>query len=280
MKRGNKMKKFLMFNAGFVLACVGLAPTSLAANTTTANGTVGFTKSSSIGNDLTIPEVSPIVEITPPSNGGFVDTGEGYGLIVPPLDFGIHEIKLVDESYSVKAVEYTAKSGTNKKYYLPPMVAVKDQRGLSDGKWSVGVKIDGDFATDTSTVSNPQILQGANIKINSGLLFNNTKLVSGAIDLTDQDVTADEINFSLNAPMTINKDETTLMTSSNGKGAGQTTFVPDTRDNYDKVTAAKGDFYDQNATFSAIQLNVPGTSNRLADKTYTATLTWNISTTP
>ncbi|MGX4687026.1 WxL domain-containing protein [Vagococcus sp. JNUCC 83] len=274
------MKKFLAINAGFVLACVGLAPTSLAANTTTADGTVGFTKSSSIDNDFTIPEVAPIVEITPPSNGGFVDTGEGYGLIVPPLDFGIHEIKLVDESYSVKAVEYTAKSDTNKKYYLPPMVAVKDQRGLSDGKWSVGVKIDGDFATDTSTVSNPQILQGANIKINSGLLFNNTKLVSGGvIDLTDQDVTADS-NFSLKAPMTINSSETTLMSSSNGKGAGQTTFVPDTRDNYNKVTAAKGDFYDQNATFSAIQLNVPGTSNRLADKTYTATLTWNISTTP
>lgn len=276
------MKKIKLFSSIFVatIAISAVAPTVSAAPVTlTANskGKVEFKATDNPDDTITVPETDPSIPVKPPKDGdnGF-QAGGGLALIAPKLDFGQHEIKQEEEKFDVKVLEYTHATDSTKKFYLPPMVIVKDLTGDSAGHWEVEAT-----ASEFVSSKDPNTkLAGAKIILgaNESLLFNNTKTTASnpLPQLGDQNVTADTTNFKLPSNVELSTTAAKVMSAANGKGGGQTTFVPDTSANYDLIKAGNGVHYTADDTVKGIQLHVPAATIRTTD-TYTSNLTWTLT---
>lgn len=249
-----------------------------------SKGRVGFKAPGDLDNTITIPEVVPEVEITPPTEGGF-STADGMAILAPYLDFGTdHEITQKEEIFKALPMKYTENNASKKVHNLPPMTVVKDLRGSTTGGWNVNVK-----ASNFVTASGEVLV--ADLMFTEAKLFNNAKIPTGQTlpNPADQNVSEDaDFTFAGKvvvpaAPFIFTNTDQVLMSAKAGKGSGQTTYVPDAT-KYDGVKMSEAikngtDFYAANDEIAGVQLRIPAGSKRTTAE-YTSTLTWTLSTTP
>ncbi|HDR7518304.1 WxL domain-containing protein [Bacillus mobilis] len=188
---------------------------------------------------------NPNEKVTP-ENPGEHEKGTAGPLsinYVSNLHFGENVISGNDQTYFAKLD--TVKKG-NDKVAVPNFVSVTDKRGTNVG-WKLKVKQDGQFKS------------GANELTNAALTLSNPVVNS----VTDQTY----------APKTFNKSVTLnpggaaveITTAEKGKGMGD-------------WTTAFGKGSDQGK--ESVSLFVPGTTAKVKDAKYTATLTWTLEDTP
>lgn len=274
-----KTRKLVASTAILITGLGLLAPSVLAADPAPvpSKGTVKFIEGI-IEKDLTIPEVVPEVVIVPPTDGAGFSQKDGLGILAPFLDFGEHAITLDAQTLKAKPMVYTEKADPSKKHYLPPMTVVKDLRGEVAGAWNVKVR-----ATAFTTAGDAETL-ASTLWFSEAKLFNDTKVTAPSIlpDPSNQEVSSDTTNFSFKAPFEFTSADKVLMSAKSGKGAGQTTYVPDAT-KYDGAAISQAiinsnNFYTADEEIAGVELRIPAGSKRTKAE-YTSTLTWTLSDT-
>ncbi|MGM0889233.1 MAG: WxL domain-containing protein [Bacillota bacterium] len=231
---------------GFALSLIfGGLGFSASANTAATDGSVGFQPSN---------EKPPIVNPTDPEDEIDPEDFEGTeGPLsldyAPSLNFG------TDNPISVREITLyadltTVTSNANGSVEVPNFVQVTDNRGSGEG-WSLLVKQEGQFKT-----GDEDELIGAEITFENGELYN----ASGSISASP-----------------IGTEEFTLEFSEDGSGQSQVVMeaAEDTGEGSWGTKYAGDDDGKE-----SVSLTVPGTSTKVANKTYSTTLVWTLQDAP
>ncbi|MDT0111228.1 WxL domain-containing protein [Listeria booriae] len=197
-------------------------------------------------SSTTNPPVNPL-DPTQPLDPGTTNPGTTGPLsidYVSDFDFGIQEISGETKTYNAK-LDSVKVDGED--VDVPNNVQVSDNRGNNSG-WHLTVAENGQLQDGTN-----RSLTGAQIAITKGTA--STKPGTGI----DAPTTASAI--------TLNPDGTSAMVMNADADQGMGQWV----DSFGANTTEAAD---------AVQLTVPGSSEKYADTAYTTTLTWTLSDTP
>lgn len=248
------MKKFTTLFVSTMALGALIIPSQTFADTAAeyqSKGIIEFVPS----DDPTGPKdpVDPGKDVNPGGPGGeVVNPGTNGPLSIDyasGLDFGVQKITSSDQTYYAAAQKYKMLDDQGNPVDPvkegPNYAQVTDNRGTKAG-WTLTVKQNGQFTSDTSG----EELTGAQIKFSNG----NIRTIS----TSGQPVS--ETSFTLNP----DGSESKVMAASKGNGAG--TFLNDW--GTDATTGAK-----------SIELNVPGSTTKLAEK-YTTSFTWTLTDVP
>ncbi|MFT9820300.1 WxL domain-containing protein [Lysinibacillus sp. NPDC056185] len=200
--------------------------------------------------------ITPPVDPTDPGNPGPIDpidptdpNGPKPGTPGPlsidyasSLDFGKPKITSTNQVYKAKAQQFKKESRGDG----PNYVQVTDSRGTEEG-WSLQVKQDGQFKSTSG-----KLLTGAEITFNKAWV--NTVSTSPKPSIAKS-------SFSLKPDGTGVAEN--IMSAKAGEGSGTYVLV----------------FGDDNTAADSIELSVPGSTTKYAEK-YATSLTWTLTDVP
>lgn len=225
-----------------------------------------------------MPSTTPTAPVDPmnpdpdnpilPSNpdGSKPDSGTAGPLsldFASSLDFGIQQITSSTVDYNASAQQYTDKDGKNETSG-PDFVQLTDNRGSFAG-WTLSVKQNGQFASANGTE-----LEGA------AVTFSDAKHVA-ANGTTDGISTTANFTLDPTAGAIPVMSGATATTGTNGTSGTHLLRFGDATNL--STTDVNGDGSSRGTTDTAIKLNVPGRSAKLATK-YTTTFNWILADSP
>lgn len=234
------------------------------ANEVTTEGQVQFRSSGAGDGELEVinPETgpdAPDVEIDPIVPG---TTGPLSIVMAPKMDFGTQVISNQDQVYNMVAEMANLADGTGKVPYVS-FAQVQDLRGTNAG-WKLHVSL-----SDFESESQNNILTGAEIE------FVNSRIQYEGINAEN----APE-SHSAGLKLIPGGEARPVMTANQGKGAGASSVVWGNQQALNQQFSSENfDPEEDIIENDAIQLSVPGSTAKDAT-TYTATLTWELTTTP
>ncbi|MFR0814108.1 WxL domain-containing protein [Enterococcus casseliflavus] len=222
----------------------------------TTDGQIQFTADEE-GELEVIPPVTDPDVIIPP----IVDPVTGPLSIVqaPTMNFGSQVISNQDQTYNMVAemakLANPEEDGPTEVPYIS-FAQVQDVRGTNAG-WDLQVSLS-DFTSSTQN----NILTGAQIE-----------LVNSRIQYEGSNQANSPVNHTAGLKLIPNAGAVSVMTASEGKGAGASSVV------WGDQSALDAQDSEGIVTNNAIQLSIPGSTAKDAT-TYTSTLTWELTTTP
>jgi hypothetical protein len=232
-----------------------------------SKGSVAFTPSTETTNPVDPLNPDPDNPILPSNpDGSTPDAGTAGPLsldFASSLDFGIQQITSSTKNYNASAQKYTDKDGNNETSG-PDFVQLTDNRGSFAG-WTLSVKQDGQFKTASGTE-----LDGAAVTF-------------GSAEHASTNGTEDGVS-TINS-FTLNPDAGAIPVMSGEAATNDTNGTSGTHlvRFGDKTalseTDVNGDGSSRGTTDTAIKLNVPGKSAKLATK-YATTFNWILADAP
>jgi hypothetical protein len=268
MKRENKiMSKVSFFAAAAALGFSTAAPVFADGGQYDSKGSVEFTPSTTPTAPVDPLNPDPDKPILPSNpDGSTPDTGTAGPLsldFASSLDFGVQQITSSTVDYNASAQKYTDKDGKNETNG-PDFVQLTDNRGSFAG-WTLSVKQAGQFATASG-----QELDGAAVSFGSAqhvAANGTTDGVSTTASFT-LDPTAGAIPVMSGEAAT---------TGTNGTSGTHLLRFGDA--SALSTTDVNGDGTARGTTDTAIKLNVPGKTAKLAAK-YATTFNWILADAP
>ncbi|MHC5247182.1 WxL domain-containing protein [Enterococcus sp. LJL90] len=240
-------------------ALLAVIPGTVLASSQSGDGTITFTEGPQTIRD---PE-NPGTVVTP-EDGMLENTGPLRFDYVPSLNFRTQASTGQDSVYYPQAVNFTGDTSARAQF-----IQITDVRGTGSG-WTLSVRQEYQFRT-----SNQVELNGAELS------FDHSWVSSASTDTTAEPVLfSDIIRMSVGETQTIATAET-----SQGAGTWSISFGNST-DNLAPIMNASGSpvlhdtlgkpLYQNNA----IQLSVPGQTEKVAGEAYQTELTWILSELP
>ena len=259
-KEVGKGMKFIRLTTITVLSTTILAGGAIPAfaeevREVTTNGQIEFTPNSEEEVEVIPPVVDPEVDIDPEVPG---TVGPLSIVKAVTMNFGSQVISNKDLTYNMVAEMANLKDGSGQVPYVS-FAQVQDLRGSNVG-WELQVSLS-NFTSNTRN----NVLTGAEIKfLNPSIQYEGDNAENAPV--------AHEAELKLIPE----KGAVPVMTAADGKGAGASSVIWGDQTNLntqfadDEIKVVEND---------GIQLSIPGSTAKDAT-TYTATLTWELTTTP
>lgn len=297
-------KQFTLFAATTLAAMtvvpmVGFAdseePVVPATQTYTSNGYVSFFQSDKPTKPVNPNNPNPNNPVTPKNPDGTNPKEGNNGPLsldfASSLDFGKQKITSEDEHYIAtaqflqKVTDPNQMNDENKiDQNVPDYVQLTDNRGTFEG-WTLKLKQDAQFKVNGDGAE----LTGATISFGNP---NHKTLTAFAKDAKDPITTIKDFELTPGTELNIMAaDASNAKGTPNGTGGthvlrfGTESNIVKSDDATSKLTAQGNKAADNDKNYrafldNAIKLNVPGTSDKVANQVYKTTFTWTLANTP